>query len=659
MDAEPEAHEPMLTRTKNRFKFLLERMILRGTHFRLLAMVAHIGLVSLTAGVLVLEADLGFGDAGEAVWWAFLRLTDPGYLGDDEGALKRIVSTAVTVLGYVIFMGALIAIMTQWLHQTIEKLESGLTPIAQNDHILILGWTNRTPSIVQQLVLFEERVKRFLRRHGTRTLRVVILAAEVTSERMHELRGKLGPRWDPHQVLLRSGTPLRIDHLRRVDFLNASAILLPGADFAMGGADFNDTRTIKTLLSISHHGLAQGDVELPLLVTEIFDPRKVSVARRAYDGPVEVLASNSLIGRLIAQNVRHRGLSYVFAEILAHGEGNEIYVRTCPQFAGMQVQDLTDFFPEAILLGAVRPDGKSFFPLLNPAGDFVLAEGDRLVLLARCYDDTSPEKGFEATPVARPMGPEHPAPLRESRRILVLGWNHKVPALVQEFGGYPSESFEIDVLSTFPAEKRQEDLESQGLHIEGIRVRQLEGDYTVPSDLARARPETYDNVVLMGSDRLDTGEESDARTILGYLLLRDHLTDRGGEAAILVELMDPENIPLFQGRSAEILISPLVLSHMLAQVALRRELRAVFDELFGPGGAEISFHPASDYDITGVEVSVSQLREAAARRDEIALGVRIGAEDRSASGGVYLNPEADSRWNLKDEDELVVLATYT
>jgi hypothetical protein len=44
---------------------------------------------------------------------------------------------------------------------------------------------------------------------------------------------------------------------------------------------------------------------------------------------------------------------------------------------------------------------------------------------------------------------------------------------------------------------------------------------------------------------------------------------------------------LFRERPGEVLISPLVLSYILAQITLRPELRAVFDELFGPGGAEI------------------------------------------------------------------------
>ena len=120
----------MLHRIRDSFKFYVERLILRGARYRLLLMVALIGVVSIIAGARVFRATPDFPSLREAIWWAFLRLTDPGYLGDDKGFVLALVSTVVTVLGYILFMGSLIAIMTQWLNETIRRLESGLTPVS-------------------------------------------------------------------------------------------------------------------------------------------------------------------------------------------------------------------------------------------------------------------------------------------------------------------------------------------------------------------------------------------------------------------------------------------------------------------------------------------------------------------------------------------------
>ena len=85
----------------NRGQFELQRILLRGARYRLLLAAILVLAVSLVAGAVIGMVDRGLSDPGEAIWWAFLRLTDPGYLGDDEGIARRGVSVIVTVLGYI------------------------------------------------------------------------------------------------------------------------------------------------------------------------------------------------------------------------------------------------------------------------------------------------------------------------------------------------------------------------------------------------------------------------------------------------------------------------------------------------------------------------------------------------------------------------------
>jgi hypothetical protein len=646
----------MPRRLRNRAKFLLERLLLRGTHYRLLVVIALIGIISIVGGALVHAAGGGFDSFGAAVWWAFLRLTDPGYLGDDQGALLRTVSTVLTVLGYVLFLGALIAIMTQWLNQTVRRLESGLTPIASAGHILILGWSNRTATIVRELLLSEGRVKRFLRRRRVRALRIVILADEVTAELLQELKDRLGPLYDERQIVLRSGTPLRIEHLRRVSLLDAAAIVITASDPEEGLAD-PDTRTIKTLLSIATQAAMHRERSLPLLVAEIRDVRVMPMVRRAYDGLLEVLVGDAIISRLIAQNVRHPGLSRVYGELLSHGRGNEIYVRDAAELAGIRFQDVEPKFGHAVTLGVVRRDGDSLRPILNPPDGLVIAAEDKLVLMARKYDDTEPADTTVAGDVARAAATSPPILDTEIRRVLVLGWSSKVPALLAEFNGYATEAFQIDVLSLIPANERSRLVQRHGKTIDRIQLRHIEGDYTASADLQPLDPGSYDTVVLIGTDRLESGQEADARTIVGYLLLRD-IIGEGALPHVIVELLDPGNAALFRRRPGEVLISPLILSHMLAQVVLRNELRVVFDELFGPGGAEIFFHPPHAYGAEGKEMTFEHIQHAAAARGEIALGVRLETEPARARAGLHLNPPRMQSFTLGSADDVVVLTTY-
>ena len=643
----------MLDRLKNRLKFQIEQLLLRGAHSRLLFIASLVGLVAIGGGLLVQATDTPFDGSETAIWWAFLRLTDPGYLGDDEGIARRGISTVLTVLGYVLFMGSLVAIMTQWLNQKIRNFESGLTPIVRRNHILILGWTNRTPAIVDELMRSEERVRRFLERFGARGLHVVILSEDVSLERTMELRSALGPLWDARKITFRSGIPLRMEHLERVDFRNASAIILPGADFAYGGANESDTLIVKTVLSIASQEEAAKSQSLPLLVTEIFDPTKILMAQKAYRGILEILATDVFITRCMAQNVRHPGLSYLFHEILSHRQGNSIYIHTFESFTGARFWDLVRACPKAILLGVVRLHNDEFRSILNPTDDLTLEANDRLVFLAREYGDCEILENLPS-PQSLPQLQSQSQPVSHSqieskRRILILGWNHKVAALIKELDDYLLEQFEISTLSLKPIVERETELVQEGIDQDRVTVSHYEGDHTILSDLEAIQPSSYDNVLILGSDWLETQEESDARTIVGHLVLKNILEGSTQKPEILVDLMDADNVKLFQYENTEVLVTPMIASHVLAQVALRRELNVVYAELFGAGGAEICFRPIGDYGIAGQRMSFRELEEIAPTYGEIALGVR------SKNGSIELNPAQNKTYILNETDNLIVL----
>ncbi|NBB94064.1 MAG: ion channel DMI1, partial [Gammaproteobacteria bacterium] len=214
----------------DRVKFIVERQFVKGAGFQLLIVAAVIGLMALLGGMA-----LRLGGAGEgffdAVWWAFLRMTDPGYLGDDEGAWRRIVSTVLTVSGYVVFLGALVAIMTQWLIARMREFERGLTPVALRQHAVIVGWTNRTLPLLRELVGSERAREQFQSGFGIRRLRAVVLSEDVSPAQAQALRDDSGLGRLARRVVLRYGSPLEEEAIQRAGCLNAAVVIMP-TDFA-------------------------------------------------------------------------------------------------------------------------------------------------------------------------------------------------------------------------------------------------------------------------------------------------------------------------------------------------------------------------------------------------------------------------------------------
>jgi hypothetical protein len=632
----------------DRIRFEFERLLVRGVYSRLLLAAAIVILVSLVAGGLVALLVPDFESMGDAVWWAFLRLTDPGYLGDDEGLARRFVSTLVTVLGYVLFLGVLIAILTQWLNDTIEKLEAGTAPVVLSNHVVLLGWTHRTPTIVSELLCTKGRAKRFLERKEANKLRIVILAEHVDAAMVRTLRERLGNLWNDRQVLLRAGTPLQIDHLERVAFRRAAIVLVLGPDFVESNLEAVDAQTVKTLMAVSRN-LTKSGYGAPLAVVELFDQSREDVARRAYAGESAILPADLMISRMILQSVRQRGLCGVFSELLTLNYGNALFIRKIEGLVGSRFSDLRGRFSRAIPLGTVRRGGMR--PDLNPDPETVIEDENLLVFVARSYEDCVVD-GTQGA--AEPVSalPSMPPAEEPTRRLLILGWSRKVPALLQEFERYGETAFEIDVVSSTPLAEREKLLTRRGGVVSGGRVRQIEAGYTVPEVLERLEPQGYDNIILLASERLTSVQSADATTVLAYLMLQRILPEKSPRPEMFVEILDEENLSLFQDHSEDVIVSPTLVCYLLSQVSLRWELADVFTELFQTWGTKIILQPALHYVRKDDPVRFGDLECAAAARDDIALGLLC---PEGPGANLALNPDRDAQWTLAPGDQVVLL----
>lgn len=642
----------MLNRFKNKIKFLLERLLVRGAFYQLLFIAFLILVIASLSGFLAFFLTENF-KLEDAVWWAFLRLTDPGYLGDDQGVILRSISTFVTICGYVFFMGALIAIMTQWLNRKIKKLESGLTPITDRNHVLILGWTNRTPTIIGEIVRSTERTKRFLKRIGSRNLKIVILTEEVDSQLSYELQQELGKNWNPWQITFRTGNPLNIESLERVDFKNASVIIITGDEFSTGKTNEIDARGVKILLSIMHNSKDKNTKNLPYVVLELFDTRLYQIAKNIYKGAIEVLTSDEIITRLVAQNVRHRGLSLVYTE-LTDIKGNNIFLPEFKELAGKEFYELIDFLPKGIPIGIIRTEGKDVKTILNPTEKLMLRKDDKLIIISESLDDAKLlKKSSSITEELKfDINPFHEV---INKKILFLGWNHRIPLIINEFNTYSNENFKIDILSLVPINERRNQLLKFNVLTENIKLTNFIGDFTSPFEVKEIIKNDYDNIVLVGSDWLESHQASDSRAILGYLVLQKMLEEENLNPDVLVELFDKENDKIIQDGIGETLFTPVIVSHLIAQISLKREISLIYGELFTVGGAEIYFKSPKTYSLYKESTTFNALQKEVFTKGDILLGFYY---PNSKKEKLVLNPPKDIELKITDKLELVVLTTY-
>lgn len=640
-----------------RLHYWIENSLLRGVHVHLFAVLILIVSIALVGGAAAYLVTEQFAWYGEAVWWAFLRLTDPGYLGDDEGLALRTVSTLLTIAGYVVFLGALVAILTSWMNRYFDLLRQGRSPVYERGHFVVLGWSGKVPTVVREFAMSDERVRRLI---GRRKPAVVILMPRMEGDESFKALDSLKEVRNGVRLLFRTGNMLSLEDLQRVRVHEAAAVVIGAAERSEGVAHA-DTRTLKSLLALEQlvrtypgHG--------PNVVAELTyalnEDLARSVCQRTRFRPI---ASDQMVSRLVVQMLRHPGISSVLAELFTHSQGNEVYVVSRPQEVPEGVpfhQIATDLYERALPIGIKRrdhadKDGESI--VINPDPNEPVNPGDELVVIARELRPRRKRLKRPHKPMPTDRAPSAPGS-QESMTILILGWNSKVTAILRELDTYTGYHNRVKIVSSRARRELETRLARYAPNLKNTDVEVVERDFTVPIELATVEPERHDRILLMATDRIDEPETSDARTLTALLRLRQLLHAAQVSPPVIVELLDPVNQRLYDFRPNEdVIVTHEIVSHILTQVALRPDLSTVFEELFTAGGPEIQLFNVSRYldgGGAGAGVTFGQLERNALAHGERLIGIRSG-------GDLAINPPKDQKWSLGSDTLGIVIAPAT
>ena len=538
------------------FAFRFERFLTRGVHTKVIALWGLLLLLSLAAGALArLSPATHFTSVSDAVFWAFLRLTDPGHLAEDRAPGLLLISIVISVLGLALFVGVLVAIITQAFVERMDRLALGLTPVSFAGHVAVLGWTNRTLELVAALLEEAERPPR-----------VVVLVQRITEELEQGLRDRFSRRLR-FRLTLRTGDPEDLGHLARVLGRGAETIVLLGSE--QPGLEASDARTLKVIASLDRVAGEEG--ARPRLVAELADLRLLPVAQAAYRGPLEVIPSELLVGRSISLGILAPGLSRVLADILDARSGCTFRTERHPALAGESVAAASRRFANAVVLGVLREVGEE--DRLEAGVERVLREDDRLLLLAPVDAVLEPGEPRSLADDAPSLTPAEAPSAVGTRRVLVLGWSGKVPDLSRELGRPRRLRWEIDVLSRTGVAQREAVLAA------GDTIRHLVGDPTSPDALGPLDLDAYDCIVVVGSGLASDASEADSRTIASILLLEHRLSGRCRRPHVIAELLDPANRAVLEGRGIEIVVTPDLIAGLLAGVVSHPELGGILEQL--------------------------------------------------------------------------------
>ena len=608
-----------------------------GWLFAITALVIFLVALGLINSPLVPIEDKRPIGLDKALWNVLMRSIDAGTVAGDVGTWPYLLlMLGVTFFG-IFVVSILIGLLTSGIENKLDELRKGRSRVIESNHTVILGWSSQVFTIISELMVANENVKKPV---------IAILAEKDKVEMEDEIRDRLG-RTGNTRVICRSGNPIEMSDLQIVNPQEARSIVI----LAPEESEDPDSHVIKTILALTNH--PERKPEPYHIVAEIHSPQNLDVAKMVGGDEVELVLGEDLIARISVQTCRQSGLSVVYTELLDF-DGDEIYFQAEPGLVGKTFAEAMMSYEESALMGLRKANGEI---LINPPLESLIAAGDKVIAIARDDDAVvlSKTKDHQIDETAIQLrAPEAKVP----EKTLILGWNQRGFIIMSELDNYVSPNSELTIVADVEESVEMairacsENMANQSLSF-------TQADTTDRKVLESLDLQSFAHIITLSySDTLKI-QAADAKTLVTLLHLRDISEKSKVSFSIVSEMLDSRNRELASVTQADdFIVSDKLISLMLSQLSENKELGRVFDDLFQSEGSEIYLKPIAEYIRLDQPVNFYTLLKAASQRGELAIGYRLQAhaQDRENGFGVKVNPKKSERIQFGPMDKLIVLA---
>jgi len=619
---------------KERFRYYFENTISAGP----VGVIKWLGLISLAIILVLGLVIIVFGikdDPGsdesigfiEGVWKSLMATLDPGTMGGDEGWPFRLVRFSATLLG-IFIISILIGIISSGIDEKLEELKKGKSKVLESNHTLILGWSEKIYTIIEQIIEANTNYK---------GLAIVILADNDKVEMEDKIKAKI-PDFKTSKIIVRSGNPLISGEIEVVNPNHARSIIILSPD-----RENADTFVIKSVMSFTNGKHRKSSPYN--IIGEIKDEGNLEAAEVAGNGEAVFVFTSGLISRIAAQTCRQSGLSVIYSNLIQF-EGDELYFNEQRELIGKSYKEILSLYDTSSIIGFFSNDTA----LINPPMDTVYQPGDQIIAISE-DDDTVILNGIKQPDIKSQLFNELDLSANEIEKTLVLGWNNNAKTIITELDEYVAPQSSVVILC-------EEEIDLREISLKNQAVTHQTGKITSRKVLEEIHPENFNHIILLSNNMIDV-QESDAQTLICLLHLRNIGAKFNKDLSIVSEMRDLRNREIgLITKADDFIIGDNIISLMLSQLSENRLLKKVFDVLFESEGSEIYLKPIQRYIKTGEPVNFYTLIERAALLNETAIGYRIYAQKDASEDnfGIQINPKKSNELAFSAEDFLIVLS---
>ena len=172
---------------KNNLRYYFENTISSGP----IAVIKWLAIISFVSifiiGLLIVIFGISDDPEGnplnllEAIWQSLMATLDSGTMGGDVGWPFRVLRFGATLVG-IFVISMLIGIISSGIDEKLEELKKGKSFVIEKNHTLIIGWSNKIFSIIEEIIEANA---------NQRNQRIVIVADRDKVEMEDEIKSKI------------------------------------------------------------------------------------------------------------------------------------------------------------------------------------------------------------------------------------------------------------------------------------------------------------------------------------------------------------------------------------------------------------------------------------------------------------------------------------
>ncbi len=616
---------------KDRFRYFFDNTLSKGT-------VALIGWLAVVMCLLIILTSIVIWVTGiatesslvEQIWAYLVRVLG----GTKELPWSFRLATLIIVLGGIFVMSSLISLLTTGFRSKLDSLRKGRSRVIENDHTVILGWSEGIFTIISELIVANENKQRSC---------LVILSLKDKVEMEDQIREKVVDTGRT-RIICRTGNPTRLLDLDIVNLDFAKSIVIVSEE------DDSSANSLKTILAIINRPNRRP--EPYHIVANIYESDDLPVGRIIGKGEVELVHVSGLIARIQAQSCRQSGLSLVYTELLDF-EGDEIYFQFESKAIGKTYRETILSYENSAVLGVFSNDRVQ----INPHKDQIIQEGDQIIAISK-DDDTVVISEQIKPPINKQVIGDLPAiTSAKPEALAILGWNSRAPIVMRDLVSYIPPNSTVKLV--IPSGDKEIEFDQQLIKQKNITIDVQKGDITKRGVLEEIGLNLIDHVVLFSCIDEHNNQEADSCTLITLVHLRDIRDKANLQFTIVSEILDVANRELLQLNQADdFILSDRLVSLAMAQIAENKALGQFFEELFQPEGSEIYLKPITNYLAVDEPVNFFTIVEAALVKNETAIGYRqiSYANDADRNYGLVINPKKSDYVDYAETDQIIVFA---